>query len=124
MLLKKISIASIAIILSYSYVEVAQANITCQDKYSYAAFGSLKKSDLQYLKKEYVAARRAIKNKDRERLSNYKVQSILGFSGQQTKTASGGKIEHRIWIDRDDCKRKVKASFKNSELFQLKSYGF
>lgn len=124
MLLKKALILSISIILSCGYVEAANANTTCQDKFSSAAFGSLEKSDLDRLKKKYVAARRPIKNKEKVPVYDYEVRGILGFSGQQTKTASGGRIEYRIWIDRDNCKRKVKAAFRDGELVKIQSYGF
>ena len=124
MLLEKASILLISTVLSCGYVSAAQAKTTCEDKYSYAAFGTLEKSDMDRLKKKYVDARRAINNKEKVPVYDYEVQGILGFSGEQTKTASNGRIEHRIWIDRDNCKRKVKASFKDSQLIQLKSYGF
>ena len=90
----------------------------------YAAFGTLEKSDIDRLKKKYVNARRPIKNKKRVPVYDYEVQGILGFSGEQTKTASNGRIEHRIWIDRGNCKRKVKASFRDNQLVKIKSYGF
>lgn len=121
---KKLLTLSISIVLSCGYVEVAHANSACQDKFSSTAFGNLEKSDLDRLKKEYVAARRPIKSKERNPLYDYEVKMILGFSGEQTKTASNGRIEQRIWIERDNCKRKIKASFRDSQLVQLKSYGF
>lgn len=124
MLLKKVLILSISIILSCGYAEIAHADSACQDKFSYAAFGSLEKSDMDRLKKKYVNARRPIKNKEKVPVYDYEVRGILGFSGEQTKTASNGRIEHRIWIDRHNCKRKIKASFRNNQLVQLKSYGF
>ena len=124
MLFKKISVLTVAIVLSCGHIPIAQANTACQDKFSIAAFGILQKSDLDRLKKRYIAARRSIKNEEKDALYDYEVQDILGFSGQQIKTANNGRIEHRIWIDRDNCKRKVKATFKDSELVQLKNYGF
>ena len=122
MLFKKALILSISIILGCGYIPSVQASTTCQDKFSYAAFGSLEKTDMDRLKKKYVAARRPIK--DRVPLYDYDVRGMLGFSGEQTKTASNGRIEHRIWIDRDNCKRKVKASFRDGELVKIQSYGF
>ena len=122
MLLKKALILSLSIVLSCGYVEMAQANSACQDKFSYAAFGSLEKSDMDRLKKRFLSTRRSPKYAVPVYL--YDVQSILGFSGQQTKTAGNGRIEHRIWIDRHNCKRKVKASFRDRELVKIKSHGF
>ena len=124
MLLKKALILSISIVLSCGYVVEAQARTSCEDKYSYAAFGTLEQSDLNRLKKKYADARRPMNNKEKVPVYDYEVQGILGFSGEQTKTASNGRIEHRIWLDRDNCKRKVKASFRDSKLVRLKSYGF
>lgn len=124
MLLKKALILSISIVLSCGYVVEAQAGTSCEDKYSYAAFGRLEKSEMDRLKRKYADARRPINNKEKIAVYDREVREILGFSGQQTKTASSGRIEHRIWIDRDNCKRKVKASFKDSKLVRLKSYGF
>ena len=124
MFLKKALILSISVILSCGYVATAQAETSCEDKYSYAAFGTLEKNDLDRLKKKYADARRPMNNKEKVPVYDYDVQGILGFSGQQTKIANNGRIEHRIWIDRDNCKRKVKASFRDTQLVRFKSYGF
>ena len=122
MLFKKALIISISIILSCYQAEVAEANSACKNKFSYAAFGSLEKTDLDRLKKKFLSARRSPKYAVPVYL--YEVQGILGFSGGQTKTASSGRIEDRIWIDQDNCKRKIKASFMERKLVKIKSYGF
>ena len=119
MLSKKLLFISTLIIFSYGYSPVALA---CENKYSYAASGSLEKSDLDRLKKEFLNARRSIKNPDPIKLSD--VWGILGFSGERTKTTNNGRVEHRIWVDRDNCKRKIKASFRDGELVKFQSYGF
>ncbi|MEL6496482.1 MAG: hypothetical protein AAFQ41_15365, partial [Cyanobacteria bacterium J06623_7] len=119
MLLKKLSILSISIILSCGYVRAAQAGVACQDKYSNAAFGRLEKRDLDHLKQKYVDSRQPIKNREKVTLSLYDVQRILGFSGQQIKIANGGRVEHRIWLNRDNCKRKVKAAFRDGKLVKI-----
>ncbi len=113
---------SISIILSCGYVQVAQADLACEDKFSDAACGSLEKIDIDRLKKEFSEAKRSIASPKPVYL--YDVQKILGFSGEQTKTASNRRIEDRIWIDKEDCQRKVKASFLDQELVQIKIYGF
>ena len=118
MLSKKLLFISTLIIFSYGYSPVALA---CENKFNPAA-SSLEKSDLDRLKKKFVSARRSLKNPVPIYL--YDVQGILGFSGEQTKTASNGIVEHRIWVDRDNCKRKVKASFREGELVKFQSYGF
>ena len=119
MLSKKLLLISTLIIFSYGYSPVALA---CENKFNSAAFTRLEKSDLDRLKKKFVSARRSLKNPVPIYL--YDVQGILGFSGEQTKTASNGRVEHRIWVDRDNCKRKVKASFREGELVKFQSYGF
>ncbi|MEN9568425.1 MAG: hypothetical protein RLZZ69_3621, partial [Cyanobacteriota bacterium] len=113
---------SISVILCCGYVRVAQADLACTDKFSYAACGSLEKTDIDRLKKEFYAAKRSITSP--KPIYLYDVQATLGFSGEQTKTANNGSIEHRIWIDSDNSKRQVKASFLNEELVQIKTYGF
>jgi len=118
-LFKKLLTISAIVILSCGYSSVAQA---CEDKFSRAAFGSLEKRNMDNLKKKFLSTRRSPKSAVTVYLSN--VQRILGFSGEQTKTASNGRVEHRIWIDSDNCKRKVKASFLDQKLVKIKSYGF
>ena len=122
MLCKKLLPLSISVILSCGYVQVAQADVACEDKYSYAACGSLEKTDIDRLKKEFNEAKRSITSPKPVYLDD--VQTILGFPGEQTKTANNGTIEHRIWIDSDNSKRQVKASFFDQELVQVKVYGF
>ena len=118
-LFKRLSFVLTLTILSCGYSSVAQA---CTDKFTSAAFGSLEKSELDHLKKRFLSTRRS--PKDAVPVYLYDVQGILGFSGEQTKTASNGRIEHRIWIDRENCKRKIKASFRDRELVKFKNYGF
>ena len=118
MLSKKLLFISTLIIFSYGYSPVALA---CETQFSSAAFGSLEKSDLDRLKKKFLSARRSLKNPVPISLSD--VRGILGFSGEQIKTASNG-IEHRIWVDSQNCKRKIKASFRDGVLVKFQSYGF
>ena len=118
-MLSKILFISTLIISSYGYSPVALA---CENKYNYAAFRRLEKSDLDRLKKEFLNARRAIKNPDPIKLSD--VRRILGSSGERIKTTNNGRVEHRIWVDRDNCKRRIKASFRDRELVKFQSYGF
>lgn len=123
MLNKKLLSLSISIILSSGYVQVTQAaDLQCEDKFSSAACGSLLKEDIDLLKKEFNEAKKSIKSPQPVYLSH--VQAILGFSGEQTKTANNGMIEHRLWIDSDNSKRQVKASFLEEELVEIKLYGF
>lgn len=120
---KQLLSLSISIILSYGYVQLAQAvDIVCEDKFSYAACGSLEKQDIDLLKKEFYESKRSFKSPQPVYLHN--VQAILGFAGKQTKTANNGAIEHRIWVDSDNAKRQVKASFLDKELVEIKIYGF
>jgi hypothetical protein len=122
MLFKKLLPLSISIILSCGYVQVAQANLACEEKFSDAACGGLEKTDIDRLKKEFYEAKKSVTSPKPVYLDD--VQAILGFSGEQTKTANNGAIEHRIWIDSDNSKHQVKASFLDRELVQIKIYGF
>jgi hypothetical protein len=122
MLFKKLLPLSISVILSCGYIQVAQADLACEDKFSYAACGRLEKTDIDRLKKEFYEAKRSITSP--KPLDLYDVQAILGFSGEQTKTENNGAIEHRIWIDSDNSKGQVKASFLDRELVAIKIYGF
>jgi hypothetical protein len=122
MLFKKLLPLSISIILSCGYVQVAQANLACEDKFSSAACGSLEKTDIDRLKKELYEAKKSITSPKPVYLDD--VQAILGFPGEQAKTANHGAIEHRIWIDSDNSKHQVKASFLDQELVEIKIYGF
>lgn len=119
MVFKKTLAIFILVALTCGYSPVARA---CEAKFSGAAFGSLEKSDLDRLKEKFLSVRRS--PKFAVPVDLYDVQGILGFSGEQTKTASNGRIEHRIWIDRGNCQRKIKASFRERELVKIKSYGF
>ena len=119
MLSKKLLIILILIIFNYGYSPVALA---CENKFNSTAFGSLEKSDLDRLKKKFLSTRRSPKTAVPVYL--YEVQGILGYSGEQTKVAANGSIERRIWVDRENCKRKVKASFKDEVLVKFQSYGF
>lgn len=106
-------------ILGCGYSQVAQA---CEAKFTSAAFGSLEKRDIDNLKQKFFSTQKNIKDAVPVYLSD--VQGILGFSGEQTKIASNNRVEDRIWIDRENCHRKVKASFNDQELVTIKIYGF
>jgi hypothetical protein len=119
MLFKKILSISTLIILSCGYSQVAQA---CEDKFTNDAFGYIEKQDIDNLKKQFVSTRGNIKSAVPVYLHD--VQGILGFSGEKTKTTNNGRIEHRIWIDRENCNRNVKASFIDRRLSHIKISGF
>jgi hypothetical protein len=123
MLFKKLLPLSISIILSCGYFHGAQAeDLECEDKFSSAACGSLEKNDIDFLKRKFYEAKKSFKSPQLVYLQD--VQGILGFPGEQTKTASQGRIEDRIWVDSDNFKRQVKASFRDRELAAIKIYGF
>ncbi|MEM8718358.1 MAG: hypothetical protein AAGE84_03480 [Cyanobacteria bacterium P01_G01_bin.39] len=121
MLLQKLLATSTVIILCIGYSQAASA---CEDKYSYSAYGRLERSDLDRLKQEYRNQSMQISRQAGNKLYLEDVKRILGFSGQQTKTASNGRIEQWIWLDYDKCSRKIKASFRDGELMKVNSYGF
>lgn len=119
MLMRKLIAVSTLVVLCCTYAQVANA---CENKYTYAALGSLEKEELDELKQQYRDT--SIQINREKYLYLWDVQAILGFSGEQTKTASNGKVEDWIWIDSENCKRMIKASFRSGELVRIKSYGF
>ena len=119
MLVKKILVISTLVILSCGSASIAQA---CENKFGGVAMGNLEKSDLDRLKKRYRNTSMQIERDNK--LNVFDVKGILGFSGEQTKTANNGSVEDWIWVDRENCKRKIKASFRDGELMKIKSYGF
>jgi hypothetical protein len=119
MLFKKILSISTLLILSLGYSQISQA---CEDKFTSAAFGSIERQHINQLKKKLISTQENFKDTVPVSLSD--IQGILGFSGEQTKTASNNRVEHRIWIDRENCNRKIKASFNEGELVAMKIYGF
>ena len=60
---------------------------------------------------------------NREYVSQYDISSILGFSGR-CSTSSNGRIQECVWIDGKDCKKKIKARFRDYELSTIKKSGF
>ncbi|BAZ43822.1 hypothetical protein NIES4102_08240 [Chondrocystis sp. NIES-4102] len=119
MLLKKILSISTIIILTAGYSTKAEA---CEKNFTYAASGSITRKNIDNLKKIFIIKRNKIQNPEPIVLGDF--ESSLGFSGQLIKSTNNGKIEHRIWIDQEDCRRNVKASFNNNELSHVKISGF
>lgn len=121
MSIKKLLATVTVVILCVGYSQAAYA---CQDKFSALAYGKLDREDLDKLKKEYRNRSIQINRQEGNKLDLWDIKRILGFSGEQTKTASNGRIEHWIWLNSENCRRKIKASFRDGELVKIKSYGF
>lgn len=119
MIFKKSFLLLTIVVSCCGYSQIVYA---CEDKFSYPAYGSLRKEDLDQLKKEYI--NRSIQINRKNTLHLWNVQSILGFSGQLTKKASNGRIEDWIWVDSENCNRLINASFRDEELIQIKTSGF
>ena len=60
---------------------------------------------------------------NREYVSRYDISRIIGFSGQCYSSADG-RTEQCIWIDGQDCKKKIKAKFRDHELSTIRKSGF
>lgn len=121
MSIKKLLATLTVVILSIGHSQAASA---CEDKFSYSAYGRLDKEDLDELKRRYRDRSVQINRQAESKLDLWDVKGIFGFSGEQTKTTSNGRIEHWIWLNEENCRRKIKASFRDGELVKINSYGF
>ena len=121
MSIKKLLATLTVVILCVGYSQAAYA---CEDKFSSLAYGRLDREDLDELKREYRNRSIQINRKEGNKLDLGDVKRILGFSGEQTKITSNGRIEDWIWLNSENCRRKIKASFRDGELIKIKSYGF
>ena len=60
---------------------------------------------------------------NRKYVSKYDISNIIGFLGRCSSDSSG-RIEECIWIDGQDCKKKIKAIFRENELSTIRKSGF
>jgi hypothetical protein len=60
---------------------------------------------------------------NREYVSKYDITNIIGFSGDCFSSADG-RTEECIWIDGQDCKKKIQARFSNKKLSTINKSGF
>ena len=60
---------------------------------------------------------------NREPVSKSQIISIVGFLGK-CDSSSSGRIESCIWLDQRDCKKKIKAKFRDDELVIIRQSGF
>jgi hypothetical protein len=107
-----------ATLLCLGFPQVASA---CEDKFGYSAYGYLNKEDWDELKRSSRGNNTGLND---NKLTMYEVQGILGFSGEQIYVSNNGKTETRIWVDRENCRRQVKASFADGTLATIQGSGF
>jgi hypothetical protein len=119
MLAKQCLTISTLLFLWSRYPQIANS---CENKFTRVAHGNLEPQDLYQLKREY--RNRAIKINTRDQLTLNDLQGILGFSGEQLKITNNGRVQHWIWIDSENCSRRIQAGFRDQELVQIKNYGF
>ena len=60
---------------------------------------------------------------NREPVTMYDITAIIGYPDECFVSADG-RIEKCIWIDGRDCKKKIKASFRDNELSKIIKSGF
>lgn len=58
---------------------------------------------------------------DRESVTKSQISSKIRFTGN---CSFKGKIENCIWLDKQDCKKKITAKFRDSELVTIRKSGF
>lgn len=84
-------------------------------------------SDDTFNKRDWLRIQKITKNNSmaitRKPVNKKTIIKIIGFGGK-CSTSAGGRIEQCIWIDRQDCKKKIKAKFRDAELSTISKSGF
>lgn len=105
----------ISLILSLLTPQIANA---CEpNPYSYS---TLTRQDWTELKRVMRSTGISI---NREPVTKYDITAIIGYPNECSVSANG-RIEKCIWIDGRDCKKKIKASFRDNELSKIRKSGF
>ena len=105
----------ISLILSLVFPQIANACET--NSYSYT---TLTREDWTEIKNMMSSNTRSI---NREVTTKSDVTSILG-SPSSCSSSADGRTEKCTWIDGQDCRKKVKASFRDRELARITKSGF
>lgn len=104
-----------SLILSLLTPQIANA---CQpNPYSYSI---LTRQDWTAIKRVMRSTGTSI---NREPVTKYRIAAIIGYPDECSISANG-RIEKCIWIDGQDCKKKIRASFRDNELSKIKKSGF
>lgn len=105
----------ISLILSLLTPQIANA---CEpNPYSYE---TLTTENWTEIKRVMRSTRISIKKKP---VYKSQITGIIGYRGECSVSANG-RIEKCIWIDGRDCKKKIKASFRDKELSIIRKSGF
>ena len=84
------------------------------------AYSTIKREDWTEIQK---ITRNVSMTINREYVTKSDISSILGFSSQ-CSTSSDGRIQECVWIDGQDCKKNIKAKFRDYELSTIRKSGF
>ena len=96
----------------------SQAANACEpNPYSYS---TLTREDWTAIKKVMRSNTRSI---NREPTTIFDITSILGYPDECYSSADG-RTERCIWIDGQNCKKKIKARFRDNELSKITKSGF
>jgi hypothetical protein len=98
------------IILAASFLSPQIGNACESNPYSYSTISKENWTRIQQLKRT------------REPIRKYQITSILG-SPDSCKSSANGRIEQCIWIDGQNCKKKVQAQFRDEELSNITKSG-
>ena len=84
-------------------------------------------SDHTFDRSDWVKIQRITKNNsmsiNREPVRKSAIIGIIGFGGK-CSTSANGRIEQCVWIDGKNCKKKIKAKFRDQELSTISKSGF
>ena len=105
----------ISLILSLSTPQIVNA---CEpNPYSYSVL----------TREDWTAIKRVTRNTgtliNREPVNKYDITAIIGYPDECSISANG-RIEKCIWIDGRNCRKKIKATFRDKELSIIRKSGF
>ena len=103
------------VVLTISLLSPSVARACESNSYS---FNSLSREDWTEIQQVMKSSRTSI---DKEATSKWDITRIIGSPHTCSKK---GRVEKFIWIDREDCKKEITASFHDSELLKIRKSGF
>lgn len=62
-------------------------------------------------------------NRKKRKVNEYDVSGYIGFLGD-CKPSANGRVQSCVWLDIQNCKRKIKAKFRDDELVTITKSGF
>lgn len=108
-------ISGIILAASFLYPQIAY---TCESNpYSYSTISKENWTEIQQIK------RSSNTSTERKPIMKYQITTILG-TPDSCKSSTDGRIEQCLWVDGQDCKKKILAKFRDDELSTITKSGF